>query len=99
MKITYDARSDALYIALTPQIGAGEAARTEEAEPGVLLDRDASGRLLGIEILGAAARGYEVERLESAGLPVTALAAHLLAQHGGSQAELKAPPRRRSTPA
>jgi YD repeat-containing protein len=51
MKITYDEKADALYIAF----GEGPAAVEEVAE-GIALDWDAEGKLLGIEILDASKR-------------------------------------------
>ena len=95
MRITYDASTDALYVALVP-IEAAQATRTDEVEPGLLLDRDDAGRLLGIEILGARGRGIGVDRLDVQGLPVSATASRVLAGLGGSQHDLEAPPRRRS---
>ncbi|MGW4065473.1 DUF2283 domain-containing protein [Amycolatopsis sp. NPDC004747] len=55
---TYDAEVDALYIRLKEHIAAGESVRqvTVEGVPGdseVILDYDAGGILVGIEILGA----------------------------------------------
>lgn len=47
MKIEYDAEADALYIDLKDT----EAENTEEIEPGVLLDYDKDGAIIGIEIL------------------------------------------------
>ncbi|WP_245606048.1 DUF2283 domain-containing protein [Thermus amyloliquefaciens] len=51
MRITYDPEADALYIAF----GEGPAT-VEEVAPGVALDWDREGRLLGIEILDASRR-------------------------------------------
>ncbi|MGC8903910.1 DUF2283 domain-containing protein [Thermus sp.] len=51
MRITYDPEADALYIAF----GEGPAT-VEEVAPGVALDWDGEGRLLGIEILDASRR-------------------------------------------
>jgi YD repeat-containing protein len=51
MRITYDEKADALYIAF----GEGPAAVEEVAE-GIALDWDAEGKLLGIEILDASKR-------------------------------------------
>lgn len=61
MDITHDAEVDAAYITLGRPIGPGEAARQIHSirAPGgageIILDFDADGRLLGIEVLGAAA--------------------------------------------
>jgi len=52
MKISYDPRADALYIAFQE----GQAHRTRRVEEGLLVDLDAAGRLVGIEILGMKGR-------------------------------------------
>jgi uncharacterized protein YuzE len=52
MKISYDPKADALYI----KFQEGSAARTRKVEDGMLVDMDASGRLLGIEIIGMKGR-------------------------------------------
>ncbi|MDE2039088.1 MAG: DUF2283 domain-containing protein [Elusimicrobia bacterium] len=58
MRIAYDAGSGAAYIYLK-EIGPNEVARTIAGEgeaTGIQLDFDAGGRLIGIEVLDAAAR-------------------------------------------
>lgn len=52
MKLTYDLTVDAGYLELVP-IAAGAVARTEAVTPWLNLDRDASGHLVGLEILDA----------------------------------------------
>jgi uncharacterized protein YuzE len=52
MKISYDAKADALYI----KFQEGNAARTRKVEEGLLVDVDENGRLFGIEILGMKGR-------------------------------------------
>ncbi len=52
MKITYDKTADAAYIYLT-DIEAGGAARTETVNENINLDFDATGKLVGIEVLSA----------------------------------------------
>lgn len=47
MKIEYDRRADAMYIRLR----AGTVVESDEVRPGVVLDFDADGRVLGIEML------------------------------------------------
>lgn len=47
MKLTVDPQADALYLSL----GEAEVVRTTEVAPGVLLDYDAEGRAVGVEIL------------------------------------------------
>jgi uncharacterized protein YuzE len=46
---SYDPDADALYVRLAPK---GTAiAETREVEPGIMLDMDEAGRLVGIEVL------------------------------------------------
>ena len=52
MKIEYSKSADALYVCFKT----AEVARSEEVEEGVVLDLDAQGHLIGIEILDATAR-------------------------------------------
>lgn len=47
MKFEYDPQADALYI----RLAAGKVAETEEVRPGLMLDYDESGKILGIEML------------------------------------------------
>jgi uncharacterized protein YuzE len=50
MKIEYDKEVDALYIRIQEK----DVARTQEISEGVNVDFDAEGRLVGLEVLGAA---------------------------------------------
>jgi uncharacterized protein YuzE len=50
MKIEYDKQVDALYIRIQEK----HVDRTQEISEGVNLDFDAEGRLIGLEVLGAA---------------------------------------------
>ena len=52
MKIAYDQQADAIYIRLK----AGTVAESDEVRPGVVLDFDAEGRVLGIEMLDVSER-------------------------------------------
>ena len=52
MKIEYDPKADAMYIRLK----AGTVAETDEVRPGVVLDFDAEGKVLGIEMLDVSLR-------------------------------------------
>ena len=52
MKIEYDPKADAMYIRLI----AGTVAESDEVRPGVVFDFDASGRVLGIEMLDVSQR-------------------------------------------
>ncbi len=51
---SYDPEADALYVRLAPK-GTG-IIDTREVEPGVLLDLDTAGRVVGIEILNVRSR-------------------------------------------
>ena len=58
MRLTYDASVDAAYIYFADRIADGAVSETYPCEPrggkgAINLDFDASGRLLGIEVLGA----------------------------------------------
>jgi uncharacterized protein YuzE len=48
MKLHYDDKVGALYAVLAE----GEIAESREIRPGVVLDLDAQGRIVGIEVLG-----------------------------------------------
>ena len=52
MKIEYDRRADAMYIRLR----AGTVVESDEVRPGVVLDFDADGKVLGIEMLDVSER-------------------------------------------
>lgn len=52
MKIEYDPKADAMYI----RLAAGQVADSDEVRPGVVLDFDAEGRVLGIEMLDVSHR-------------------------------------------
>jgi uncharacterized protein YuzE len=54
MRFEYDKEANALYIYLRGKIPQGGAARTVELEPGVYLDADSAGRILGVEFLNFA---------------------------------------------
>jgi uncharacterized protein YuzE len=61
MKATYDARTDTLRIILKPEVPVAE---SDEDKPGVLLDYDANGNLISLEILDASKRVGETRRIE-----------------------------------
>lgn len=52
MNVTYDPNTDTLSIDLAP----GEVAESDEDKPGVILDYDSGGNLIGLEILDASQR-------------------------------------------
>jgi uncharacterized protein YuzE len=52
MRMTYDPAADAMYLYLTERAAEGPTvARTEEVTPGLMLDFDRDGRVIGIEML------------------------------------------------
>ena len=68
MKLHYYADTDSLYIELAP----GSAADSTEVTAGVVLDFDADGRLIGVDVDRASTR-VDLSRLESEGIPYRAL--------------------------
>ena len=54
IKTSYDPEADAMFIWLAPESSKSD--HTTEVAPGILLDYDAEGRLVGIEILDLRAR-------------------------------------------
>ncbi|MFI1331388.1 DUF2283 domain-containing protein [Streptomyces sp. NPDC020845] len=58
MRVTYDAEANMAYIYLVEEIGSGEAVRQEIAgdDMAAVLDFDAQGRLLGVELFDARSR-------------------------------------------
>ena len=61
MKATYDARTDTLSIILRADAVVAE---SDEDKPGVILDYDAAGNLVGIEILDASKRVSEARSIQ-----------------------------------
>lgn len=53
MKFEYDKEADAAYIYLVYPLNEGEAKSTVELKENIILDFDAKGKLLGVEILNA----------------------------------------------
>ena len=53
MKIEYDKEADAAYIYLAGDIKEGGAKKTIELNDNILLDFDAEGKLIGVEVLDA----------------------------------------------
>lgn len=60
MKATYDAKTDTLTLELKP----APVAESDEDKPGVILDYDAAGDLVSIEILDASRRVAEARSME-----------------------------------
>ena len=62
MKLKIDEKADALYLRLNEQA----IVESEEVQPGVILDYDAEGRVVGVELLGIKARsaGASLRALE-----------------------------------
>lgn len=65
MKVQYYPETDTLYIDLAERPGAD----TQEVAPGVVLDFDAEGRLVGIEI-DHASKVVDLSHLEAVSTPV-----------------------------
>jgi uncharacterized protein YuzE len=61
MKVTYDTRTDTLLVLLRDDIAVAESA---EDKPGVILDYDAEGNLVSLEVLEASSRVSEPQRVE-----------------------------------
>ena len=68
MKVQYEPGSDMMYIALSE----GISAESQEVAPGIVLDFDADGRVLGIEIEDAG-KLSDLTRLDVSELPVAQL--------------------------
>jgi YD repeat-containing protein len=60
MKATYDPKTDTLSLKLK----SGPVAESDEDKPGVILDYDADGNLIGIEVLDASKRVAETRTMQ-----------------------------------
>jgi len=60
MNLRYDPRTDTL----TLRIGATPIVESDEEKPGVILDYDAAGNLVGLEILDVSKRADDVRKVE-----------------------------------
>ncbi|HYA41461.1 MAG TPA: DUF2283 domain-containing protein [Syntrophobacteraceae bacterium] len=61
MKVTYDPKTDTLSVIFKEGISIAE---SDEDKPGIILDYDAEGNLVSLEILDASARVSETRRIE-----------------------------------
>ncbi len=61
MKVSYDPRSDTLTLILKED---AQVAESDEDKPGVILDYDAEGNLISMEILDASRRVTEAQKVE-----------------------------------
>ena len=66
MKVNYDPQTDTLTI----ELKAGKVAESDESKPGVILDFDERGNLLGLEVLDASKR---VDQTQTVQLDVAAV--------------------------
>ena len=60
MKATYDTKTDTLTLELKP----GPVAESDEGKPGVILDYDEAGDLVGIEVLDASKRVAQARTMQ-----------------------------------
>ena len=65
MRVHYDAETDSLYISLSENVSTD----SREVAPGVVLDFDADGHLVGIDI-DRASQVVDLSRVETQALPV-----------------------------
>ncbi|MEM1610106.1 MAG: DUF2283 domain-containing protein [Sulfolobales archaeon] len=64
MRVRYERFSDALYI----KIKEGEVADSEEIAPGIIVDYDINGDIIGVEILWFSKRRIDLNKLVTEGL-------------------------------
>lgn len=61
MKATYDPKTDTLTVLLREDV---PVAQSDEDKPGVILDYDADGNLLAIEVLDASKRVTNIQKMQ-----------------------------------
>jgi YD repeat-containing protein len=61
MRVIYDPRTDTLSVILREEASVAE---SDEDKPGVILDYDAQGNLVSLEVLDASRRVTEARRME-----------------------------------
>jgi uncharacterized protein YuzE len=61
MKVSYDPKTDSMTVVLLEGVPVAE---SDEDKPGVILDYDAHGNLLSLEILDASRRVTEARKIE-----------------------------------
>jgi uncharacterized protein YuzE len=62
MRIEYDPEVDALYVRLTES----KIIESEQVQPGIILDFDAAGKVVGVEVLNASKREAPTAPLKAA---------------------------------
>lgn len=83
MKFFYYPETDSLYIDLSQKTSVD----SKEVAPGVVLDFDADGRLVGIDI-DHASRVVDLTRLEAENLPITSFSLGKPPKRYGTEAEV-----------
>lgn len=61
MKVTYDPKTDTLSVVLKDNVPVAE---SDEDKPGIILDYDAQGDLVSLEVLDASTRVTETRKIE-----------------------------------
>lgn len=61
MKVNYDARTDTLSVIFREDVRVAE---SDEDKPGIILDYDAQGNLVSLELLDASKRVSEARKIE-----------------------------------